>query len=322
MRINQQKSAALKELEDIENFLKEKSLREINESAKKIAGQILSNVEKLKNTDEAFLIPRFHAVFKNMSNILEKSTMSETEEDKRIYFLSFADTRLVKSLERIRGQAEEMDVFNEIYCWTQNDIDRDFWEKYKHRMPFDGFDYKSSGFFIWKPQIITQVLEKMRDGDILLYCDAGNHLHKYGRKRLFDYFNALKKNETGVLCFIQEDFLEKEYTKGDIFDYFGCRDNSKIYNTGQMAGNTILFRKCEKCEDFVKKWRRIFFDNFELHDADTFNSANFDGFIANRGEQSTLSILAKLNGAAILNFAELYTFPITVARDKAYNIHI
>jgi len=166
-----------------------------------------------------------------------------------------------------------------------------------------------------------QVLEEMQNGDVLLYCDVGNHLHKYGRARLFEYLDILGSNETGVLGF-QSKLLERQWTKGDIFDYFNCRENPEIYNTGQIAGGTIFFRKCEKCVHLVKKWRQSFMDCFELYDQDTFNSANLDGFIANRGEQSTLSILAKLHDAAVVSTSDLKQFPITVVRDKEYDYSV
>ena len=318
MNENIQKSAVLEKLEYLENFLKENSIQKISEYSKEIMGQIVSGIKEIQNSHNEFLITRFLDLYKNLKDILTKD--ESLEKFGKIYFLSFGDKRLVKSLERIRRQAEEMNIFSEIYCWTQDEIDRDFWERWKHKIPFDGFDYKSTGYFIWKPQIITQVLEKMKDGDILLYCDCGNHLHKHGRRRLVFYLDILNRNETGILCFQQHELPERQWTKGDIFDYFACRDKSEIYNTGQMCGGVIFFRKCGECMEFVKKWRQVFLENFELHDADTFNSPNFDDFIANRGEQSTLSILAKLTNAAVIPAAEIYAFPITAARDKEYTL--
>jgi len=317
--MNQQKSDALKELEYLESFLKEKSWMEINETGKTILGKVYTNLKNLKNTDEEFLIPRFIAVYHNLMNILRPKN-SSIKNERRIYFLSFGDARLIRSLERIRRQAEEMDVFHEINCWTQDDIDRDFWERWKHKIPFDGLDYKSSGFFIWKPQIVMQVLEKMNDGDVLLYCDVGCHLHHYGgaREMFWGYVDLLCKNETGVLCFIQNNNLERTWTKGDIFDYFGCRDKQEIYNTRQAMSGVIFFRKCEKSMDFVKKWRQVYHDSFELHDSETFNSPNLEGFVANRCEQSTLSLLAKLNKVEFVEGAHTAEFPITAARDKEY----
>jgi hypothetical protein len=236
---------------------------------------------------------------------------------RQIYFLSFADKRLRKSLRRIKWQAKEIAVFDKIYCWDERNLDRDFWKKWKHKIPFDGRDYRSSGCMIWKPQIIMQVLEKMQEGDILCYTDVGCHIHKYGKKRMLEYFDICDNSDIGVLCFKQQS-LERKYAKGDIFDYFGCRNNIEITNTGQMAAGIIFFRKCKRSVEFVEKWRKVFLDSFELYDIDTFVSPNFDDFVANRPEQAPFSILAKLNNAAIIDFKELSSFPITAVRDKEY----
>jgi len=235
----------------------------------------------------------------------------------KLFFLSFADHRLWMSLKRIKKQALEIGVFDKIYCWDESNLGRNFWKKWKHIMPFNGSDYKSAGFFIWKPQIVMQVLEKMQEGDILLYCDVGCHLHKYGRKKMLEYVDICNNNNLGILCF-HTGQLERKYTKGDVFDYFGCRNNVEIYNTEQLGASVIFFKKCEKCLTFVENWRQLFFDNFELCGMGESISPNFDDFIASRHDQSIFSILAKQNNASVIDGIELVPFPITSARDRKH----
>jgi hypothetical protein len=42
------------------------------------------------------------------------------------YLISFADTRYLKTLERVRSQADDMAVYDNIITYTEEDLDPDF----------------------------------------------------------------------------------------------------------------------------------------------------------------------------------------------------
>ncbi|WP_199104594.1 hypothetical protein, partial [Aquitalea sp. ASV11] len=92
-------------------------------------------------------------------------------------FLSFADKRMKKSLTRIKSQAEEMGIYDEIIITTEDDLDANFKENFKEKLKYN---IRGFGYWCWKPQIILQTLNKMKDGDILQYTDAGCHLNPSG----------------------------------------------------------------------------------------------------------------------------------------------
>ena len=146
------------------------------------------------------------------------------------YFLSFGDKRLESSLARIKRQAEEMTEYDKVFCWNENDLADGFWQKHR------AFCKRTRGFGYWmfKPQIVLQVLAEMKNGDILHYCDVGCHLHQYARKRLQQYFDRANNSETGVLAFDQ-NHKERKWTKGDLFDYFDVRNNTGITSSGQHS---------------------------------------------------------------------------------------
>ena len=157
------------------------------------------------------------------------------------WFLSFANSALdglIRSpLKRIRRQAESMGVFEDrIRVWTENDLDEDFRVKMKDRLISGSRGY---GYWCWKPQIVLQLLREMKDGDVLLYADAGCHLNPKGLTRLMDYFNLAR--EHGIVAFqarsmdgsrkddLTQHFLpDGEWCKGDLLDNFGVRDNAAV----------------------------------------------------------------------------------------------
>lgn len=227
------------------------------------------------------------------------------------YLCGFANKKLNTALERFAGQAKEMDVYDCIYLYTEDDLEKDFYKHFNDKFYLRGF-----GYWVWKPQIILQTLSNMDDGDVLQYTDIGCHLNKNGKRRLLEYFEITSK--TGLLGFTMTWFTEKQYTKGDLFDYFNVRTMESIFPQ-QICAGVLFIRKCEKNIEIIQKWLKVFYDDFSLVDDSPSKSLNFDEFIEHRHDQSIWSILAKLNNIFRFSREELNKFtsnPIWVLRDK------
>ncbi len=249
------------------------------------------------------------------------------------YFCTFADSRMKKSLKRIRYQADNLDFFHEIFIYDENNLDPKFQEDFKEILAKGSRGY---GYWAWKPQIILQTFAKIKDGDILLYTDAGCHLNKKGIERLEYYFKMTELTEIGFLVFQEAvkaaddnlttsySHLEKKYTKGDIFDHFNVRDDQKIYNTGIVAATTFVVRKCARSEEILRQWLDVFINNFNLVDDSPSISPNFNEFIENRHDQSIFSLLCKTQRIPSISAYEIWQqdwrklekYPILAKRDK------
>jgi hypothetical protein len=230
------------------------------------------------------------------------------------HFLSFGDKRLEKSLARIKSQAEEMSVYDRIYCWDEGNLDEIFWQK--HRAFCE--NNRGFGFWIFKPQVVLQVLDKMELGDVLHYSDVGCHLHKYGRKRLCQYFDRISQSKSGILAF-RQGHAERRWTKGDLFDYFGVRSQPEITDSTQHWGGSFFIKKSDKSAELIRKWLSVF-DHIHLIDDSPSVSPNFDDFIEHRHDQSCFSILCKMNDIPTIPAHEHICYPITAARDKEWAI--
>jgi len=231
----------------------------------------------------------------------------------KFWFVSFADSRLKGPLKRIRRHSKAMGVFgNRIRVMTENDLDADFRERMKdHLIP----GTRGYGWWCWKPQVILQVLREMDDGDVLLYCDAGCSLNPRGVKRLNEYFELAQKH--GVVLFQaralgdehKNDFAyhalpDGQWTKGDMLDYFGVRNNASITQSGQLIATVIFLRKDAESVAMVNEWSEVFNSRFELCDNSPSQSPNLPGFVENRHDQSALSIIAKKRGVFTLSASE------------------
>ena len=214
-----------------------------------------------------------------------------------------------------------MNMYDGIYLYNEDSLDKDFYDHFKARFRQCGF-----GYYVWKPQIILQTLSKLEDGDLLQYTDIGCHLNKGGLNRLMDYFNITNESETGLLSFVMPWYTEKQWTKGDLFDYFSVRDCKEIF-PGQICGGIIFMRKCQKSIELMKRFLKVFYDDFSLVDDSASKSENFPEFKKHRHDQSVWSILAKINNVPCISHSEQYAqnwetldeYPILAKRDRDWD---
>lgn len=245
----------------------------------------------------------------------------------KLYFISFADSRMSAATDRIREQARDMDVFDEIHVLNEDSLDDAFCQTWKEIMKYGSRGY---GYWCWKPYVILRLMEKMPDNAVLLYCDAGCHLNPKGKKRLMDYVESVMSSSIGVKAFYtffkQYDVIERRWTKGDVFDYFKCRDRKDITDSKQIATTQIFLRKCPSSMRFLREWNNIWYENFSLIDDSPSKSPNFPDFVENRHDQSIFSIMYKLydiqplpsGETDVADYSNMDEFPIWDVRDRGY----
>lgn len=155
------------------------------------------------------------------------------------------------------------------------------------------------GFFSWKPQVILQRLRDLNDGDLLIYLDVGSHLNAKGAALLAEYLEICATSPSGILAF-QTDFLEKNWSKGDLLEHFGVQNNPAVLNSGQIQAGLIIVRNCLETRNFVNDWAKVFWTNLNLVDDSESVQPNHKEFRQNRHDQSVFSIMAKLHGVFAL----------------------
>ena len=144
---------------------------------------------------------------------------------------------------------------------------------------------RGAGYWLWKPYLILKTLETLNDGDILVYCDAGS----YFKDSILPYTNKMKD----IMLFIPEnDWLEYQYTKGDIFVRLNVEKDMDITHTRQLEAGFLLLKKSDTSYKFIKEWLDIAKDYQLISDERSINP-NLPGFIENRHDQSILSVLGK-----------------------------
>ena len=217
-----------------------------------------------------------------------------------IYFVSFADRRYA-SQKRIKQEAQRMRFFDHIFVGDERKLEKWYYQKYKDEWQDRGF-----GYWRWKPYIIRRVLDRMEEGDILVYADAGCSLNPRGIPRLKDYIKMVKDSPCGILGFDQH-FREAEWTKADLFDYFGVLGNPQYIDHGQVASTCFVMQKKIRSQQMMDEWFYIM--NFH-HDLATDSPSiipNDPNFKEHRHDQSVFSLLIVKYGGVELPVEEIFT---------------
>jgi hypothetical protein len=218
----------------------------------------------------------------------------------KIVFVSFADKRFLPSLNRIRSEAIKFNIFDQIYALDESSFSIEYHKKYKSRFRYRGF-----GYWMWKSQVIKDVFESLDHNDILFYADSGCYLNFKGLKRFQEYIQFVKQNEMGLLIF-EQNLKEKNYTKSDVFSFFGILGNKKFTHSNQIWAGSFMLRKTNIAIDFINQWHDVCHNHFYLINDKPSIVPNFNTFIEHRHDQSIFSVLSKLYKPIVLSNNENY----------------
>lgn len=218
----------------------------------------------------------------------------------KTWFLSFADRRF-KSIDLIRKEAVNLGFFDNIITGDQQLFEKWYRLKYKERFKDRGY-----GYWQWKSYLIRRIMDRMDEGDVLLYADAGCKLNTDGKERLVEYFDIVKQSSSGILLFDQH-YPEAEYTKGDVFKYFGVSNDVAYTQHGQVAGGIVMICKGYVSQQFINELYYICHNHYELITDSPSIALNFPEFKEHRHDQSIISLLAVKYDATELPIEEVYT---------------
>lgn len=234
-----------------------------------------------------------------------------------IELLSFADNRF--STSRIKKEAVLTGWFDNIICGGEELLESWYYSKYKKRFGDRGF-----GYWQWKSYLIRKELDKLSEGDILVWLDAVCTINMRGEKRFREYVQQVKDDPVGILV-SECNHLEKRWTKGDLFVYYSITDRDDILNAKQKQSGIICILKSKKSCLIVDEWYYVSHEHYSLISDTPSRFPNDISFRENRHDQSLFSILCSMNNVITIpehevwtdgNWDELYEYPFWATRQR------
>lgn len=184
--------------------------------------------------------------------------------------------------------------------WTLADLSPEF----KETMADVLMHERGAGFYVWKPYIVHREMCKLQDGDVLVYCDAGNEW-------VGDMRTAIQGMDQDIM-FFSNGWPHGEWCKSEtlatILPMFFDHRNGTVSkcNVNQVQASTFFVRVTPKSRRFIQEWYAYsllpgMIDNEESR------FVNIEGFREHRWDQSILCCLQIKYGY------QLHWFPTTTA---------
>ena len=273
------------------NYLFEESIKHLNDGGIYIIENIIisevhtnSKLNELNNK-YSNLSFRFEQISYKNNTIDNCILFIQKNRCNKKHFITFGNIDYYPAVKRLCEQANQCNIFSEINGYKEDDLkrDEDFWLNHGK---FIENNRRGYGYWIWKPYLILKKLEKMNNGEGLLYLDAGCEINWKYTYTLLKILNTNKEilGTTTMYC----DNIN--YTKPDTIEHIGCLNKMKLYEDQMQAGSLYII-KSDFTLKLIKEWYELCYtDNY--HYLDDSPSKIFNpNFIENRHDQSIFSLL-------------------------------
>lgn len=208
--------------------------------------------------------------------------MKKDMSDGKIVLINYSDQNFAKSRRLNSWTARYLAGVDEVIEYGPSDIDGNFFKANKHILT----QKRGAGEWLWKPYFVLKTLQKLNDGDILIYCDSGAFFYRNVNKII----GSMSKDDVWVSDL---PLIEKQWTKPYVISALEA-DYIDVTDTPQIQGGILCFRRSKISIDFVQKWLNYCCIPellMPLCDHEQRGEC-----IMHREDQSILSVLCKLDG--------------------------
>jgi hypothetical protein len=187
-----------------------------------------------------------------------------------------------RALNRVMHQAQKLNLIDSVVTYSAKDLDLGFHQSFGTITT----DFpKGFGLWSWKPYIVDVEMSKLRDGDILIYVDAGVEINPRGIDNLAKYLDIVARK--GYLFFsvgLQNRFWTKPDSELISIEHFF---------RNQVVATVFFIKVSSSAKSFVNSWLTLSKKNrsYLLKDPDSSEVPFNTRFIAHRHDQSILSKL-------------------------------
>lgn len=161
---------------------------------------------------------------------------------------------------------------------------------------------RGAGYWLWKPQIILQELDRLAPGEVLVYSDAGRN--SYYQLHRFPSRLVEKARARGFLLgpIIPQHGPMSRWCKRDAFILTGM-DRPEIAALPPIQATWSLWTNCPEARRFIAFWLEVSCDPRALSDQPNELGDDFPGFCDHRHDQALMSLIAYRETAPHLDYA-------------------
>lgn len=164
-----------------------------------------------------------------------------------IKLITFTDDRMTISANKCIQSAMKHGA-DGYSIWTPGDLSAEFKETMAEVLQHE----RGAGFYCWKPYIVHREMCRLKDGDILVYCDAGNEW-------ISDMRQAISCMDQDIM-FFSNGWRHLDWCKGDCWRAIlpGYDDHGEAYGRlreqPQVQASTFFVRVTPTTRNFIQEW--------------------------------------------------------------------
>ena len=196
--------------------------------------------------------------------------------------ITYGDKKFEMSQNRFIQNAHAKNIFDEIIAYS----DKDLSEELKQSEIIN--EKRGGGLWSWKPDVILTTLNKMEDGDILVYCDSGCTVYPCNE------WNHIWKSLENHDIIAQRIYQRTDkWTRKSIIEYFAQTNSKNWTKCYQHMATAIILKATPFTRAFVSEWKDMMISHPEMvKDVTIEEKVNeAECFIENRHEQAFYSAL-------------------------------
>ncbi len=219
------------------------------------------------------------------------------KKSQKIYFVTYGTKNFRIAKSHIINLAKYSGFFENTIGLNKSSLSNEFKNKYKDILNMK----RGAGYWIWKHEIISNLLSEIKPDDIVVYSDSGSSFNYYAKKRFYDYVDLLNTSDYGNFRIECESIhKEKDWTTKELFQYFGIEKESRIFSNTQLEATHIMFKNNQHTKDYFEEYKKLLKSDPYLI-TDKYNSnKQIQGFKENRHDQSIFSLLSKKFGSVTI----------------------
>jgi hypothetical protein len=208
---------------------------------------------------------------------------------RRLHLVTFASSDFEQARDRLVDSAVRSGQFASVDAWDEKRLADDESFPGRHLLVHP----RGVGFWSWQPHLILTTLQRVPEGDAVLYYDSGRYRGGYAINRPLAPLVAYAAAHGGMLpgTLVPQFGPNSRWTRRDCFVLMGC-DEPRFWEHPQVQATFSLWLKNERALRFVDEWREYCSDLRIVGDGpNTCGLPNHPGFVDHRHDQSILTNL-------------------------------
>ena len=168
-------------------------------------------------------------------------------------FTTFTSTGYETARDRITSEVSACGCFDTIITYDETQLTPELLASPTFQIK------KGLGHYSWKPDIIWQTLNKVNEGDIVVYLDAGCTV--YTSKEWDKYFGYLEQYDILAFRLHQRNY---NWTRKSAIEHFSPIISSNWVDGFQFGANALFVKKSIAGLAFVTEWRDYMINRLDL----------------------------------------------------------